>query len=476
MLIAGAMAPSLWAQEEDLVPLSDLKPLEVSKDVLNLYGISYGLSINQTFYHDTNIDQYMIMGAYRPYLMALIMENHLLTIRGRANHTHFEKKISNRKQDELIGALEVFSADVRIGNRISLKLGRSFFKLGRGLLFANFADGMQFDHSLGKWGQYRAFAIFSGQYGSDLCYLSVQGCGSATNPFNIVPGQAADANIADAGKRLFYALEYTTPEIILGTRFWMVAMLSQDMNKGTKANGEKYTYNPFYGSLGARGLLPLRGMRYMASYYYQGGETSNQCQNSSGTVCSSTITGTTESAKISAQAITADINYSLPFLGKLIQPTASLQYAFASGDSDRKSGGLAAQANTAGSDQGFYYFGAYSAGLALKPRLQNMHIARAGVSFRPLYSMYAFRNLLISFKYSYYQKAIASAPTSDPNVESGSSAKSNLGNGFDLTLVWSFRSDVKLFYGLGVFKPGDAYKSGNKDTLMSHLVSLTINL
>ena len=172
----------------------------------------------------------------------------------------------------------------------------------------------------------------------------------------------------------------------------------------------------------------------------------------------------------------ADVNYSLPAFEKLLKPVASLQYAFASGDSDRESGSFVSQTNTAGSDNGFYYFGAFSGGLGLKPRLHNMHVARAGITVRPLYSNYNFRELLVGIKYSYYQKAVSAAPTSDANVERGANAKAALGQGIDANIVWDYRSDLKFFYGFGVFIPGEAYKAANRSNITTHLFSLTINL
>lgn len=473
ILLAGSM---LSAQQDELVPLEDLKPLEISDKVLNPLGFSYGLNLNQTFYHDTALNQFLLIGAYRPFAMLLINENHLVTARGKINYTHYEKKIASRKQDEVVGALELFNIDYNFGKNQRLKAGRAFYKMGRGLLFANFADGLEFSR-VASWGQYKALALYSAEYGAGACAISIQGCGSSSNPFNVVPGQAADVTLPDAGKRLFYGFEYISPGMFWGGRLSALALYSQDLNTGTRANGEKYTFNPWYASLGARGILFTPALRYIVNYYYQGGSTFNQCRTSGGATCTNSAPGTSAETSISAHAAMADVNYTIPFFEQLVKPGVVAQYAFATGDADRVGGGTPAQASKSGNDTGFYYFGAFSGGLALKPRLHNMQVFRLGLNLRPLHFMYYFRNLAMSLKYSRYAKLEQAGPTSDPNVAIGTAAtSSNLGSAIDLTLAWDYRSDVKFFYGFGTFSPGEAYKADKRSVTTVHLFSATINL
>ncbi len=146
------------------------------------------------------------------------------------------------------------------------------------------------------------------------------------------------------------------------------------------------------------------------------------------------------------------------------------QYGYASGrDSSQPNPGSAAQAGKSAVDNNFYAFGVYSAGLALQPRLNNLHVARAGIQFKPMYHFYWGRNLMTSVKYSIYQKGNVNYGISDNDA---SLASRDIGRGLDIQVVYDFRSDLKLFYAYGYFTPGSAYKEADAKTIHTHIVSL----
>ena len=455
----------LFAQADiekgELVPLEQLKPLVTSEEVVNTHGFNVGLATLTSAYYEDTLEQTLILGFYRPYLTYLWQENHLFTLRGKWAVAQFTEdlKVGNStiKKEDLsssVGSLEVASAEFNL-SRQKITAGRAFYRVGRGLVFANFADGAEYSRS-SFWGEYKILGIYSAEYGRDLCALGIAGCGGR-NPYDVVPGRAFDAQLTDAGKRFFGGFELTSAPL-LGSRLGSSFFYSKDLNTAKNAFGEQFTYNPWYASLGARGFLGMPSLRYLVEYVYQGGETTNRSiDNKKGT--------------ISAHALQADVSYNLPWLGK-IKPLALFQYAFGSGDADRSDGTNAAQVNRRGQDTGFYYFGAFSGGLALKPRLHNLHVARVGFIGRPLADLYALRNLQASLKYSLYRKVVAEGPISDARALEDSA---EVGQGFDITLAYDFRSDVKFFYAYGLFSRGNAYAKEDQPLVQVHLASATIN-
>lgn len=451
-------------EQGDLVPLSELRPLAVSETPLNKHGINVGVSTSSSGYYDSSLKQMLFLGFYRPYATYLMDENHLFTLRGKWALTEFTKDLKGTNNQVLksradasssVGSLEVASAALHF-NRLNITAGRAFYKLGRGLLLGNFADGAEVSQSF-QWLEYKILAVYSGEYGQSACGLSVSGCGGR-NPYDIVPGRAFDAQLVNAGKRAFAGGEITSAPYF-GSRVSAQFLYTKDFNTDANKDGKKFTYDAFYAGLAARGFIGAPSLRYMLEYAYQGGSTIND-----GTA--------NQSAAIAAHALQTEVAYNLPFYKDKFKPMVSLQYAFASGDADRSDGTNAAQVNAKGSDTGFYYFGMFSGGLALKPRLQNIHVARLGVAGRPLGNFYAFRNLMLSLKYALYRKAIAEGKISDSNA---TEKNTDIGQGFDATLIYDFRSDLKFYYGFGLFQRGDAYKVGERDLIQVHLLSVTIN-
>lgn len=452
------------AQENDgaLVPLAQMSPLEYSEQVVNPHGINAGFSALTSFYYDNQLQQTLILGFYRPYASYLYQENHFFLLRGKWALVQYTKDlqvndqtIPRKELNSSVGSVEVASANLNFGKQ-RITVGRSFFMLGRGLLFANFADGAQYERS-SFWANYRVMALYSGEYGKSVCALNLSGCGGV-NPFDIVPGRALDAQIANAGKRYFLAFEVTSIPI-MGQRLYTSFLYSGDLNRDKNLAGEQFSYDPYYLSLGARGFIGNTNLRYLAEYVYQGGKTINRGVDN-------------KKADISAHALQADLFYNIPQLPAKLRTTATFQYAFATGDPDRIDGINASQVNRTGNDQGFYYFGAFSGGFALKPRLMNMHILRPGFFLRPLANLYSLRNFLVSLKYNLYYKVHKSAPTSDPRA---TEEKPFVGQGFDITALYDFRSDLKFFYVFGYFLPQDAYAKEDQKSLQSHIFSVTLN-
>lgn len=450
---------------EELVPLSQMKPLEVGEGYKNKHTFLYGLSAANTFIVDTNsLPKGYFLGNYRPYFKYLWHEEHVFNVRGKVAYKNNpsvtdaqEKAGVYRSTGEY--SMELLNAELHF-DKHEITAGRAFYKLGRGLLFSNFADGAEYTGNF-KYVTVKAMAAYSGQYNG--CTISLGGC--ATNgdivqksPYDIVPGRPADANIADAGKRYFIGTEIQGPQLF-GSSAYIVALYSRDMSRdkssGTTNSGKYYAFDPLYMGLGLSGYIVSPRLRYLSEFIYEAGKTYDANNNQT---------------DVRAWGLTADLNYSLPWLEHLLKPGIVLQYATGSGrDSKTANPSNPAQEANDGNDNNFYYFGAYSAGLALKPKLSNLHIIRAGVQFRPLNYFYATRNLMIALKYTYYRKINAAYSISDVDAKVD---KPTVGQGLDVQTVWDFRSDVKLFYAYGLFLPSEAYDAATAKTLQIHIVSL----
>lgn len=450
---------------EELVPLSHLKPLEVPEGYRNKHSFMYGLSAANTFIVDSaNLPQGYFLGNYRPYFKYLWKEEQVFNARAKLQYKNNPSLTDTQANEGVIRStaeysMELLNAELHF-DKHEITAGRAFYKLGRGLLFSNFADGAEYSGNF-KYVNVKAMASYSAQYSG--CTISLGGCATngdvvQKNPYDIVPGRPADANIADAGKRYFIGAEVQGPQLF-GSSAYLVALYSRDVNRsqsaGTTNTGKYYAFDPLYMGLGASGYIVTPRLRYLSEFIYEAGKTYDAQNNQT---------------DIRAWGLTADINYSLPVLEQLLKPGVVVQYATASG---RKSATAnpnnPAQENPDGNDNGFYYFGAYSAGLALKPKLANLHIIRAGFQFKPLNYYYWGRNLMVALKYTYYRKANADYSISDNDAKVN---KPTVGQGLDMQMVWDFRSDVKLFYAYGLFLPSEAYESATAKTLQIHIISL----
>lgn len=454
----------LEAAEEEFVPLSELKPLEVDKTYAERHSFQYGLSAANTFIVDTNfLPNGYFLGNYRPYFKYIFEERHIFNARGRFAYknnpslTDAQKKTGSPASTAEYN-IELFNAELNF-DRHQITAGRAFYKLGRGLLFANFADGAEYNGSF-RYFQIKGQALYSGQYSG--CTISIGGCATTgdiaqKSPYDIVPGRPADANLPDAGKRLFFSTEVQSPQLY-GSSAYFVAMYSRDMNRDASAGatnkGNNYAFDPLYLGLGLSGFIITPRLRYLTEFVYETGATYDKANQRVG---------------ISAWGWTSDINYSLPWLENLLKPGVIFQYATGSGRSSANTNPNNPSQESTGTDNNFYYFGVYSAGLALKPKLANLHIFRLGFQFKPLHHFYWGRNLMLALKYTYYLKANSAASISDNDAKL---AKAVVGQGVDVQLVWDFRSDVKLFYAYGAFLPSEAYDAANAKTLQTHIISL----
>jgi hypothetical protein len=476
--------------DDDFVPLSELKPLEQTEGYTNKHSYAYGLTAANTlinkkgYWVEKNKTSYindqgrgLFIGNYRPFFRYLRDERHTFNVRGRFEYRYNPSLPDNPqlRGGEVVSngtySLEMLNAELDF-DRHKLTVGRAFYRMGRGLLFANFADGAEYTGNF-RYLQVKALAAYSGEYGG--CTISLSGC--RTNPdsdikakatFDIVPGRPIDANVPDPGRRYFVGTEIQSAQIF-GSRLYLLGLYSRDMSRdaakaGSNA-GKIYAFDPLYLGAGLQGYIVTPRLRYVAEGIAERGKT-----YAASTGSGSSLTNT--QVNIDAWALTADVNYSLPLVEKMLKPGLILQYAYATGrDSATPRPANPAQEATGATDNNFYSFGVYSAGLALQPRLNNLHVLRLGAQFRPLNRYYWGRNLMVATKYTIYRKGNANYGISDVDAKQ---AKSDIGRALDIQAVWDFRSDLKFFYAYGYFTPGEAYQQQDAKTWHSHIISLNL--
>ncbi|RME88701.1 MAG: hypothetical protein D6767_09725, partial [Candidatus Hydrogenedentota bacterium] len=427
-------------QGDEFVPLSELKPLEIDHDIVNKHILDGGLTASNTYYVDSTLKNNLYIGFYRPYLRYILNETHEFMARGKMTLKHYQKKPNTGKQTSTVGALEVLQGRLNFG-RHRVQVGRFFHRLGKGVLFSNYADGVEYSF-LHPYFQAKVAGLYSAEY-DKACALSLQGCTTEANPYDIIPNVSADTKPKSAGKRAFGTISLTSPALF-GTRLYVLGLYSKDLIKDP-STGQKYAYNPWYAGGGLRGFIILPDLRYAVEGYYLGGKTHPK---KGGTFKGS------EEINIAAWAMQSEVKYTLPVLKDEILPTLIAQYAMGSGDKDRASLSSASAQDKSGKDTSFYYFGVYSAGLALKPELSNLQIMRFGFSLKPFQWTYDFRDVILVFKYSLYKKVIAEGVISDPLA---TEKNKDVGSAFDVSLIYKITSELNLYYGFGYFIPGKAY-------------------
>jgi hypothetical protein len=478
--IAALLIPGGLLAEGDLVPLDQIRPLDAAVQSRHQRNFDYGLSATNTYIADTAfIKKGEFLGNYRPFFRFLWNDNKLLNARARLDYAYNNSLTDaqaavGQKTSTGFYALELLNAELVSGVH-KLTVGRAYYSVGRGLLLANFADGLQYEGQF-SFAKITALAAYSAQYSG--CAASLAGCGFSgqimqKSPYDVTPGRTIDSNLPDTGKRIFSALTVQSPQV-KGTSAYALAMYSYDFNQSVipitdgnagKAAGQQYTFQPLYAGLGLSGYVSTPRLRYLAEGIYETGTTYNRVN---------LFTSSSAKSTIQAWAATLDLNYALPYAEALLKPGVIFQYATGSGRQAKIGSGAnpanPSQENETGNDTNFFYFGFYSAGLALKPKLSNLHVFRAGVQFRPLHHFHWGRNLMTVFKYSYYHKQNADNVISDPNAVV---AKASVGHGLDAQFVYDVSSDFKLFYAYGVFLPGAAYLP-TAETVQIHVLSFNL--
>lgn len=443
------------------LPLADEAPVQLEAEYVHTHVFQVGLVASNMGYYDSGLKNTLYLGFFRPYARYFYRANTLIQARGKISAKAFASKPAAGDRTSFNASIEMLSFRHRNGY-YTFETGRLYSTVGSGLLFSNFADGARYS-AVFPLVRGKVEALYSAEYGR-YCALSLQGCNGGINPYDVVANLPADANVSDAGKRVFLTAEGESRPV-WGLRGRGAVMFSVDMVKEKASSLQKLAYDPYYVLIGLTGFPVNPDWQIQWEVIYQGGSAyplSNPGFNVKGN----------ELQKIEAIATKLDVSWRTSF-AKDWKNALLLTYAFGSGDTDKTNVLTPALSNGAGPDNAFYYFGGFSGGLALKPRLSNLHILRLGDRFVPFAaSRGSLRKTTFEAKLSYYHKALADGVISDPKA---TEKKGSVGFAADLSAAYRLQNDLLAFVGYGIFLPGEAYPKQERDARHAILLSLTLN-
>ncbi len=309
--------------------------------------------------------------------------------------------------------------------KATVRAGKQFFSLGRGLLYNAVALGGTASYASGRFSA-RGF-----------------GAHSVIHEYDIDQSR----HDYDESRRVFAGLE--VDYLVTGSHHaYVMALFEKDLNEEEDDSAtQDWEYDANYVGAGARGDAGW-GLGYAIEGVFEFG--------------TAPAAGSTEKEDIRAWAATASVDYRLD---SPLSPFLAAEYMYGSGDSDRGSVTDVASGNAAGTeDRGFLPFGFVQTGFSLFPRLSNIHIFRLGGSLRPLASVDACRELEIGAYGYVYRKDRESAPISDPRSYL---EDADLGKEVDAILRWRVLSDLGFSFSYGRFFPGGAYDEKQKRDFIS---------
>ncbi len=199
-----------------------------------------------------------------------------------------------------------------------------------------------------------------------------------------------------------------------------------------------YRYDSQYFGVGSRGSLSTR-TRYEVEALWEHGTSHAFGQN-------------IETEPVRGFAFDTQVDH---FFDAPAQPVVSVEYAYASGDSDRQSATTAILGNRVGTDdKAFQGFGYVNSGLALGARFTNLQFVRLGGRFTPYDRKTECGRIDLGANFYFLWKAKEAGPISDPTAINNSA---DLGHELDLFAEWRIFSDLAWSIHYGRFWPGDAY-------------------
>jgi len=434
----------------DLIPAKRHRSLfESLEDV----DIEYGgwLRVTRFAYEDAVARRRAVNYDLRFWSELKYLETHRLYLRARTNLLDYQagdQYHPNRDTDydepdidqafyelDLIRLLEAES-DRTYPAELSLAVGRRFFYIGRGLVYAQRNDGFEAS------GRYR-----------DLGFRLL-----ATK--TISTRDDVDQSRPDAGtsRRWFFGgeLQY----LGLSRHEPYVFFLAQrDRNDRHPADASQlYHYRSDYYGAGVSGDLQdffhwitgdTHGQMPRISYYVE------RVLEHGRSAANGTSQGT---GAIRARSLQAGLEYLVEAPGK---PRIFVDYLFGSGDPNRSSVTNTQSGNQLHTtDRGFLGFGYADTGLALLPRVANLHVYRIGFAFKPIEHEEYCRDLEVGASYFIFRKDRSNGAISDPTADL---SHSKIGEELDLFINWRVFSDLMVSAEFGYFMPGAAFGSYDSD-------------
>jgi len=295
--------------------------------------------------------------------------------------------------------------------------GRQYIEFGRGLVLDQALDAGLFTIDTGQIG-------FTGFAGRNI--------ESQDNIDRSVPGFSRS-------RRTFYGAEVRYKGIPRHEpyAYWV---LQRDWSEEKPENpAQDYRYDSHYYAIGSRGQLAPRTKYELESVWEFGRGAANGQIND-------------HRERVRGFAFDAEVDH---YLKHPLDPTLSLEYAYASGDGDRQNATNAFMGNRAGTvDNSFLGFGYVNSGLALGARFTNIQFVRLGGRLTPYNKKAALGRVDVGLNYYFLFKSDAGGPISDPTAVEDSS---DLGQEVDVFCEWRILSDLSLSVYYGRLYPGQAY-------------------
>jgi len=306
--------------------------------------------------------------------------------------------------------------DVEMPVWMDVRVGRQFHEVGSGLVYSETNDGILIRCGAPEW---EVSQILSkSNHHEDNIDLSVPGYENSDRRF--------------AGTQL-------TLNFLDKHRPYVFFLLQRD-HTGERPEDpfQEYDYDSEYYGFGSTGEI-CRNLRYHAEGVIQSGQSF-----ASGT--------TTDPRDIEAWGFDTGFDY---YFDLPTHPRFSFEWAFGSGDKDRRSITNTVDGNAAGTDDhGFLPFGYINTGYALDPVLSNLHFFRFGVSFLPFDWCESLEKWEVGLNFFDYLKHREEGVISDPAADK---ARGDVGRELDVYTNWRILSDLSFSLRYGVFFPGEAY-------------------
>lgn len=335
------------------------------------------------------------------------------------------------------GDLDLGYIDYRPDPTQRFRSGRQFLALGRGFALAEILDAVSYTRA---------------REGLQL-----------TTFYGTTPNRLLNIDTSIVGfnqgktHRDFAALEaaYTHRS---GNRYYAYHLGEVDDSQTLSATQAliDFHYNANYTGLGSSYRLTPR-VTLLTEGIWQGGRALTDTQR-----------------RVNIEASMVDL-YALWSLKGTNDPLINAEYAFGSGDNMRQGvvetfGGK----QDATTDENFLYFGRIETGVALSPRLSNLHVARLGYQQRlRLYGPNTKPiDPLVGVKFTEYWKEHIRGAISDP-LATGDGR--HVGDAFDAYVAWRALSDVAVNLQYGHFGPGKAYPATRRSASDRFIVSTTFS-
>lgn len=254
--------------------------------------------------------------------------------------------------------------------------------------------------------------------------------------------------VADHSDRNFWIIQERYLGLDRHTPFFYIAWQDDNTSEDPPDYLQNYRYSSRYIGFGSTGEL-IDNLRYSTEWVLERGRSFGNERFLRHDV-------------IKAWGFDNQLEY---FFKHDTKPRVALEYMFASGDSDR----LGSPTNAEGGnrndhlDHSFVGFGFRDTGIALAPRLSNIHIWRLGASFQPFPKIEAVKNLELGTDWYLYYKNKREAAISDTLADR---AANYLGWEMDYFANYRMTSDLSWTLRFGSFFPGSAYSDRSARTFL----------